>query len=168
MLGRAIGHIELDPRRFGHEVGVPHRRGERLAHDGHALAWNIGRQGVGTAELGTRKNKPHELALLVGLGVVEDRWHLRNFRNRHLLRAQEKDDLAVADELLVDAKLTVRGASPLHLAARRAPWQFARPYGHTWTFPDRNSCITPTASAYLAYCPGLSRTQPDTPRQAIL
>src|SRR5262249_4956596 len=97
--------------------GVPARRGERLAHHGHALAWNIGRQGVRTAELGTRKNKPHELPLLVGLGVVEDRWHLRDFRNRRLLRAQEKDELAVADELLVDAKLTVRGARPLNLAA---------------------------------------------------
>src|SRR5262249_1345206 len=58
-----------------------------------------------------------DLTLLGGRGVVEDRWHLRYFRNRRLLRAQEKDELAVADELLVDAKLTVRGASPVNLAA---------------------------------------------------
>src|SRR6266536_91901 len=75
------------------------------------------RQGVGSAELGARKDKPHELALLGGLRVVEDGRHLGDFRDRRLLRAQEKDELAVADELLVDAKLSVGGASPLHLAA---------------------------------------------------
>src|SRR5262249_16633354 len=105
------------PRRFGYEVWVPQRRGECLAHDRHALDRNVGRQGVGSAELGARKNKPHELALFDGLRVIEDGRHLGDFRDRRLLCAQEKDKLAVADKLLVDAKLTVRGASPLHLAA---------------------------------------------------
>ena len=32
----------------------------------------------------------------------------------------------------------------------------------------RNPCFVPAASAYLAHCPGLSWTQPDTRRHAIL
>src|SRR5262249_33165404 len=168
MIGRAVGHVHLDPCRLGHELGVSHGRGECRAHDCHALARNVGRQGVGSAEFGARKDKPHELALFGGLRVVEDGRHLGDFRDRHLLRAQEKDDLAVADELLVDAKLTVRGASPLHLAARRAPWQSARPYAPPCPFPNRHFCIPPTPSPYQAYCPGLSRTQPPPPRQAFL
>jgi len=37
--------------------------------------------------------------------------------------------------------------------------------GHDTT---RNHCVTPMPSAYLAYCPGVSRTLPDKPRRATL
>ena len=43
MFGRAIGHIQLDLRCLGDQARIAQGLGERLAHDCHAIAWNVGR-----------------------------------------------------------------------------------------------------------------------------
>ena len=69
--------------------GSSHRLGDGLAHELDAVLRHVGREQVGPAELGAREHEPHQLTLLVGLGVVEDRRHVRDLRHRRFLRAQQ-------------------------------------------------------------------------------
>ena len=93
--------------RLGEKVRIVRRLRNRLAHDLHAICRHLGRKCVWPAEFGRRKHKAHELALFVGLCVVEDRRHVGKFGNRRLLGAQQERDLAVADELIGNAELRI-------------------------------------------------------------
>ena len=65
--------------------------------------------------------------LLVGLGVIENRRDIGNFRNRRFFGAQQEDELALSDQLVDNAELPVRCAHALGFAAHRGEDGVAHP-----------------------------------------